>query len=254
MVVYQRKDEFVMVEQHNHALLSGQFASEWSDEYFEGEDRKADVIMAVTDHDRAWIDLDAHPLWNDSTQEPFSFIDYPSALKLPHYKQGIDSLEAENAYAALLCSMHYASFFNESTDPREQAYLNFELNRQNRIRKRIMDVKEYECNFHFALLKFCDRLSLYICHNKPGASKENEFPSFREAIVKPGHFSFTQKPIAAHWLDEKRIGLTVFPFKKEFETSVSIRRINKNMIQQLGLVNAYKKTPITERTVVISRM
>jgi len=252
MIVRERTNDFVMIEQHHHALLSGQFARQWGDDFFEGFSKKADVLWAVSEHDRAWIDLDAYPLWNDAVNAPFSFIDLPSALKLPHYKQGIDYLERENAYAAFLCSMHYASFFAESTNPAELVYRSFELDRQQRLRNQLPDVTVKEWNFHFSMLKFLDQLSLYVCFNEPGVAKEDEISMYRDGFVKSEHFSFASgKSVVAYWMDKRRIGLTAFPFKGEFEVSVSLRIVNKSVIQQHGLAEAYKKASPLERTVQI---
>jgi hypothetical protein len=252
MIVYERDHDFVMVEQHHHALLSGVFAEHWRDEFFLGIHRKSDVLFGIAQHDRAWIRLDATPLWNDRKKAPYSFIDFPSPLKLSHYQHGIDSLERENRYAALLCSRHYASFFAESSNPDEQAYFRYEVDRQNRLRLEFHEVSDADLQFHVEMLKFLDRLSIYVCINEPGVPKEDEFVGYREGFVNSEHFPFAYgKRIVAYWLDDRRIGLNVFPFTDEFEASIVVRIVNKTAIHQHGVAEAYRNTPPSVRIIRI---
>jgi hypothetical protein len=254
LIVYERENNFVMVEQNNHAILSGDLAKNWRDDLFVGMDRKPDVIFAITQHDRAWVGLDETPLWDDAAKAPYSFIDLPSRLKLPHYQVGIDAVERRNKYAAFLCSCHYASFFDESADSAEQAYYRHELERQNRLRPEL-NVSDEELHIHLNILKFLDRLSIYICINEPGVAKEQEFFWYRDGF--PGSEQLLGahgQRINAYWLDEGRIGLTRFPFASTFTVSVPAKIVSKRDIEQLGIAVAYRQTPVTLRTVELRTM
>nr|AYQ72090.1 DUF3891 family protein [Cohnella candidum] len=110
MIIREIQDSFVMVTQHDHALLSGEIAKHFTDPYFVDGAYRADVELAIREHDRGWIRLDDAPIWNDRDAKPFSFMDYPLLPKLTHYRLGIDEVQAQSEYAALLCSMHYCSF------------------------------------------------------------------------------------------------------------------------------------------------
>lgn len=249
LIVYERETDFVMIEQHHHAILSGELAGNWRNDLFMRNHRQ-DVVFAITEHDRAWIALDATPLWNDAKQVPYSFLDLPSRLKLPHYQYGIDAVEHQNKYAALLCSHHYASFFHKSVDVAERQYYHYELHRQNRLRQAFGDVSDDEITIHVEMLKFFDRLSLYICLNEPGVSKENEFPWYRDGFQGSERILGTSgSRVNAHWIDKNRIGLTVFPFTEPFLASVPAKLVSKRLIQQEGVAEAYQSTPQTIRTV-----
>ncbi|WJH35961.1 DUF3891 family protein [Paenibacillus sp. CC-CFT747] len=113
MIVYERDDVWVMTAQDDHARFSGAAAGFWKDESLTGSVLYEDVRLAIQEHDRGWIPLDVHPMWNDREQRPYSFRDLPVGLKLPYYRQGVDEVQERNEYAALLNSLHYASFFHE---------------------------------------------------------------------------------------------------------------------------------------------
>lgn len=89
MIVYEHDGMYVMTAQHDHGKISGIFAQQWNDAFFEGKDGRKDVEYAVKNHDVGWIELDQSPLWNEEKQFPYSFTDYPMARKLHYYKLGI---------------------------------------------------------------------------------------------------------------------------------------------------------------------
>lgn len=162
---------------------------------------------------------------------------------------------AKTNYTALLCSRHYASFFNESIHSAEQAYYRHELERQNRLLLGVGDISDDEINIHVEILKFFDRLSIYICINEPGTSKESEFPWYRDGFQGseqiPGTYG---NRINAYWLDKNHVGLTVFPFTARFKVSVPTKIVSKRVIEQQGIAVAYKSTPVTIRTVKVGPM
>ncbi|MGP4082567.1 DUF3891 family protein [Pseudalkalibacillus sp. R45] len=63
MVIYEREVDWVMIPQHHHGLLSGDIARHWNSAYIKGTERWSEVIFAIAQHDRGWIDLDATPFW-----------------------------------------------------------------------------------------------------------------------------------------------------------------------------------------------
>ena len=73
MVIYEREADWVMIPQHNHGLLSGEIVKNWNPSYFDGANRQDDVIFAITEHDRGWIDLDETPFWNDKISSLFVY-------------------------------------------------------------------------------------------------------------------------------------------------------------------------------------
>ncbi|MCI0182407.1 MAG: DUF3891 family protein [Acidibacillus sp.] len=252
MIVYEREHDFVMVDQHHHALLSGQLAQYWREDLFNGESHREDVIYAIAQHDRAWITLDEIPLWNDRSKAPFSFIDFPSPLKLLHYQRGVDEVEGQNKYAALLCSCHYSSFFYEPMSSDEREYKQLESNRQNRLFSEIKFISDDECSQHLRMLKFLDNLSIYICINEPGISKKEEFKWYTDGFNGSEQLpTAAGNKIIAYWLNDHSIGLTMSPFKEHTRVSVPTKIVTKKSIHQYGVAKAYSHTKTTIRTVEV---
>lgn len=130
------------------------------------------MLLAIQEHDRGWIELDTSPVWNDKTEKPYSFIDYPTVLKISFYKKGLDEVEKMSKYAGLLCSLHYSSFLQDASEPAVREFWDEEKQRQDQISKELGLVgnedKKETLMYHLDLLKFCDYLSLFICLNEPG--------------------------------------------------------------------------------------
>lgn len=251
MIIYERTDSFIMIPQHEHAKISGEFAHNWNDKYFQGIERKEEVVLAVREHDRGWIDLDAAPLWNQEKQKPYSFMDYPLEPKLAYYKKGIDEVEKTSRYAGLLCSLHYVSFLKNEEKPVGKKFVEQEEKRQGLLIKecRITGESEKSLWFQLGLLKFCDNLSLYICLNEPGVKKEDEHPFYRNGI--PPVFPFTNnKPIQAQWVNPETVILFENPMVKELQVQLTIKVVTKDEILRKGLGQAYAESPTSQRNVL----
>ncbi|MBU8907303.1 DUF3891 family protein [Desertibacillus haloalkaliphilus] len=247
MIVRDCSSHFLLVTQHEHAKVSGEIATVWDRTFFYGLNQWSSVMYAIEHHDASWLPLDDQPLWNEVKQAPYSFMDYPINEKLTAYKGGIDALERDDRYAALLCSCHYTSFFDDvkQLGGLSRQFLIHEQQRQQQLirelkREREVDTKNF--HFHFDLLQFCDNLSLYICLHEPGTKKENEVSWFRSGF--PQQFSFfNQRRVVAHWLDTTEVSLSPFPLKDRLMVSIEGKEVNKEAIREVGLEQAYRDAP-----------
>src|SRR5690606_31670736 len=100
------------------------------------------------------------PIWNDQLEQPFSFIDYPTDLKISFYEKGLDEVEEMSKYACLLCSLHYSSFVQDADETAVQKFWDIEKQRQDRLYDELGIVgnekKKETLMYHLDLLKFSD--------------------------------------------------------------------------------------------------
>ncbi|MCT8137946.1 DUF3891 family protein [Anaerobacillus sp. CMMVII] len=247
MVVTERRDEILLFEQHEHAKVCGEFAQAWKDEYFDGNEKRESVLYAIYEHDNGWIELDQRPLLNKETKLPHSFIDYPLSPKLEAYTKGINYIEQHDEYAALICSLHYASFFERYTNGRGEVFLAQERKRQRKLLQ-VLTVEKETLQFHYDLLQFCDNLSLYLCMNEPGVDKKNEFSWFKRGFQQRFHFN-QKRRIIAHWLDKNTVSVEDFPFSCELTVSMGYKKIKKNRI--LSLEKEYEAAENQQRVITL---
>ena len=218
-------------------------------EYFFDENRTKEVLLAIHEHDRGWIDLDSSPVWNDKSEKPYSFIDYPLALKISFYKKGLEEVENMSKYAGLLCSLHYTSFIQDPSEPSVREFWQEEKKRQEQLKKdlQLVGKSEETLMYHLDLLKFCDYLSLYICLNEPG-NNHKIHPFFRNGF--PQLFAFvTDKPIVAHWSNQETVTLSFSPLKNKVEVNLPYKEVMKDNIEKHGILQAYKDASVSFRKI-----
>lgn len=205
-----------MVDQHEHALVSGEFARRWEG----GISPLEPTLYAVENHDAAWLGPDREVLWNEASGRPYSFLDYPVEPKLSAQRRGIDEVEVRDAYAGCLCSMHYSRFLLGSERPVEVEFREGEFARQERLRSGFseQDLENLERNFHF--LRLCDGLSLYLFLYGPG---EEGYPP-----PTPDGFHFDGTRYELSWRDEGSVRLHPFPLSAPFEVAVPYREVGKD--------------------------
>ncbi|WP_345241477.1 DUF3891 family protein [Pontibacillus salipaludis] len=247
MIVVSEPNHILLFQQHHHALVSGIMANNWKETGFVGEELRGDVEYAVAFHDRAWIPLDQKPRWSDHKKQPYSFIDFPEEDKVAAYRRGVDEVEEYSSYGAVLCSMHYASFYSKA-DILSEAVREFLHNEEMRRERLISLLSKETANLkeHLDLLQFCDDLSLYCCMNSPGVKKENELSWFRDRF--PQTFSIAPAGLEAEWRDEKYIAVKPFPFKGPFTVSIPYKRVSDSISADLW-EDAYKSAECHLRTI-----
>ena len=242
MIVRNQGDSFVMITQHDHAQISGDVAKKWLQYNFYQTTNSGDVVFAIYNHDCSWIPLDNNPQWNDTLDEPYTFITYPIEKKLKAYRLGIDKIERKNVYSALLCSLHYCSFLKSSTVNNNKIISDFiktENNRQEKIKKKL-NIHRKDIKRDLTLLQFCDNISLYLCLNKEGSLKEDEVSWFKNGF--PQTFEFNHdKRIIPYWKNKKEVCLSNIPINIKFEVELKYKIIDKQSIYENGIKEAYSK-------------
>ncbi|PAV28272.1 hypothetical protein CIL05_18060 [Virgibacillus profundi] len=250
MIVRERSDDFVLIEQDNHAIVSGDIMSKWKSSLFKGQDFRKSVEYAIYKHDCGWHPFDKQPFWNDESQAPYTFVDFPTLPKIVLYKNGIDEVEKVDAYAALLCSEHYKRFLLNNTSTEAQSFVKAEELRQKRIFDSFKMLHKRLFNHHYSLIQLGDNLSLYICLNEPGVTKENEHRFFKNGIPLSSSLNgFNQQKVELHWMDTKTIAMSEFPFENEVHITLKQKTVAKKLITNKGLLKGYEQTPYEEITV-----
>lgn len=160
MIVRERNEDFVMIEQHYHAHVSGELMRSWRKDLFKGQYALESVTLAIYEHDCGWIPADKQPFWNDRERAPYTFTNFPAPLKMLIYQYGIDKVAKKDAYAALLCTEHYTRFllYDESDDA--GAFIKTEKERREKLIASLPEFDPDLFNFHYGLLQLCDNLSL----------------------------------------------------------------------------------------------
>lgn len=217
MIVRETAKGFLLVAQHDHGLVSGEFAKNFSGEWLGEAPLREEALFAVSNHDIGWKRLDSEVLWNGERRRPYSFVDYPSEPKMEAYTEGLDAVEAHSSYAALLCSAHYGSFVKRSEVPAEVRFREREEARRASIEASmaVPDTSERDLR----LLQLCDDLSLFVCLNEPG----KEVFSWH----KDG-FEFSGRRFHPVWEGGDSLRFEPSPFSEGFDVSLPYRIVDRS--------------------------
>lgn len=254
MILREDSDNYILIAQHDHAYIAGELLTHLKKEFIAVEHFES-FKFAVYQHDRAWIVPDSHPLLNDVTQKPFTFLDFPEKLRLYFYKLGIEQVNQANSYAALLCSMHYCNLAAASSSETTRQFLEREKLRQNHLIAKLKIPHTRLLTYQLQLLKFCDDLSLYICLNKPGATKQDEFPLFKKGFVDSEFFHENgTSRIIASYKDRNTVKFNSSPFEDIFDVKVPLKRVSRKLIKDIGIADAYHAEPTTSFILTIGSL
>lgn len=217
MIVRESSDGFILIEQHEHALVSGEFAKRWRDE----PRPLRSTLYAVSQHDLAWKPLDKEILWNKEKDRPCSFVDYPAEPKVRAYERGIDFLETQDHYAACLCSKHYERLVRDFGRTEVEArFAESESHRQERLRAEMCGEEADNLERNLRFLRLCDGLSLFVCLNGPGGG---DYPP-----PYPEGFAFDGETFEPVWEDERTLRLEPDPFTEPFFISLPFREVGND--------------------------
>ncbi|PIC64275.1 hypothetical protein CSV79_07330 [Sporosarcina sp. P13] len=242
MIVRVHEEEFIMIEQHIHGQLAKELMSHWDVDMFPKDKWRDSILTAISNHDIGWSPFDRQPFWNDTKSAPYSFTNFPLLPKIVLYRQGIDSVEKIDNYAAMLCSLHYEQFIQNSEGIEAKQFIEQEHKRRERLAAQVIGFDPELFEKHYALLQLGDNFSLYCCVNDPGVKKEDEHPFFQNGIPSPKVFrKLPTERIAIHFTDNKTITVQDFPFTKAFTVQVNQRTVCKKTIAAIGLQSAYDK-------------
>ncbi len=203
-------DDFLLITQTDHALLSQQLAARFGNRKFATAGETA--VNAIGLHDAGWPLHDDQPLLNQRGL-PLDVFEMPRDLSMPIWAASAERAADADAYAGLLVSLHSLSLSIHST-PRppqktdafdvrhmhEQFAINKfqhrEVERQEQLRASLgfsteiplkhglaesgSSAQEDRLLFDFRLLQAMDLLSLGLCCSKLPANET------RELLRKPG--------------------------------------------------------------------
>src|SRR4051812_8913976 len=103
----RREDEggFLLITQHDHALISGELAEQFGNEYFARPAPLESVLRGIRLHDGGWPLHDDQPTRN-SDGLPLDVFETPPEIALKVWTAGVERAAAEDKYAGLLVSVH----------------------------------------------------------------------------------------------------------------------------------------------------
>jgi hypothetical protein len=180
MIVQERDDgSVILIDQSDHAKLSGLFAAQWGNDAFEAPHPWQSAVRAAMFHDAGWYAYETAPRLLPNGR-PMGFTQVPlNDETLAAYQWATDWMVAIDPYAGALMRKHrngiYLGRYDAMVHPvirqlDQTSALKAFVERNEAARKReeaALDGAEFAVNYQ--LLQVWDFLSLYFCMRPPRA-------------------------------------------------------------------------------------
>jgi hypothetical protein len=246
VIVREEKDgSLVLINQNDHAKLSGLMAAHWGNENFAAPKRWESFVRGAGYHDSGWTSYETAPIYDAAAKTTPHFPKVPlDDAQLDAYQGAIDWLWNIDAYAGLLISRHRTGLWQQrygaiaypplrasgSSNPDVAAFIERNEARQEEALASL-DRNEFAVNYH--LLQIVDLLSLYFCVSEPADTRVDFAPTSYDGA--PG-VSLNLSPKG-----NGRIAIDPYPFaKRPFEVSVVCKRLpTRNYPSQEEFRRAY---------------
>jgi hypothetical protein len=185
MIIQEQGDQFILIRQTDHAVLSGHFARALGNKVFSRPEPFESFCLAAAEHDNGWNEWEILPHIDPKSFTPYNFMSIPTEEHIALYQRGIERVVRVDHYAGLLVSLHCSGLYdrtratmpgfsakyvrsNEShlvTDflqrlRLQQLRLKVDL-RADPVMKAYADEQSIQANLQ--RLEALDRLSLYFC-------------------------------------------------------------------------------------------
>jgi hypothetical protein len=171
VILRELDDALFCVRQMDHAALSGHLARGWGGRSLPPLVPAESVVFAIGNHDAGWPDLDAVPVLDPVHERPHSYRTHPLEDALRVAERSVARVAAADPYAGWLVSRHFASFHEDSDDPRAIAWIADQIGHRAELLARArphvgreaLHPHVLEANFDW--LQLLDALSLALCHD-----------------------------------------------------------------------------------------
>ncbi len=220
-----------LVTHPDHARLAGAFAERWGNDRFLPPEPREHVLRGIARHDDGWIARDSSPqITRQGKPSAFSvelvgkysgFEEIDLADYLAVRDSAVREIGAEDAYAALLISMHTYNLLHERSDrstiaPAQLPLLDQFLERQKKFQALLLAQIASDPSFtpdqtseraivgHFRLLQASDYLSLLTCVDfrqpahllHPLPLRDGGHIPVQVRVIAPRHFVLDPYPFA----------------------------------------------------------
>lgn len=231
MIVRQNADtSCILINQTDHASLSGIMAAHWGNAQFARPEPFQSVVRAAALHDSGWRNYEAAPHYDLERKAPPTFTATPLTVQqLAAYQSAIDWLSDIDLYAGLLIGRHRLGLWRRRFDaiaepapspPRpliEEANA-FIARNEKRQEAELEKLDRRTFLINYQLLQILDLLSLYLCTAEPVQTRIGMAPTSYDGDGKSGVLlSLTPR-------DSRRIAIDPYPFDtRPLEVSVVYR-------------------------------
>lgn len=174
MIRRENNGGWILITQHDHALLSGQIMAHWGNSEFVKPKPYNEILFAISVHDSGWKDWDSEPKINSENGYPANFTEMSPYDQSIIWSKCYRPYSKEHSYAAALIALHFSKFnrSNLQKDPDNKQLELLQLDMKDVISKELgfkisktnSDKIPEQVGVNLKLLQIGDIISLTLCH------------------------------------------------------------------------------------------
>lgn len=229
MIRREKNCGWILITQHNHALLSGQIMAHWGNDKFVNPKPYDEVLFAIREHDSGWKDWDSNPKINTETGFPANFTEMSPHDQSVIWSKCYRTNSSDHPYASALTALHFSKFNsnNLKKDPENEQLKLLQLDMRDFISKVLnFNISNGNANkipddirVNLKMLQIGDIISLTLCHGWRSI----------EITETPLDYKGSQTTLKMESDDGLNYRISPYPFDK---TSLELRINGKNVNQK----------------------
>jgi hypothetical protein len=110
MIRREVKEGWILINQYDHARLSGEIMKYWGNEEFAIPNPYDEVLLAIREHDWGWKEWDYSPKVNPENQYPMNFMEMSFCDQNKIWTRCFKRHSVEHPYASALIALHFSKF------------------------------------------------------------------------------------------------------------------------------------------------
>jgi hypothetical protein len=240
MIRRKWENDFIIIDQPEHARLSGVLAEQWGAGRFARPTPWDEVLLATYEHDRGWVEWERNPTL-DENRLPTNFNETTPEVTINNFRRSVKKVyEMGHPYAAALVSRHATNIYelilkirtlNTEDTPKLKAYIKeLQVGQKEMLRALSSKPKFQEAvkedTFHRTgrFVTALDLLSLILCNGWTHLDRMERVPVEVDTLD-----DIRVKWLDSDWPTESSLELTPWPYPLDsLEASVTGRRITGN--------------------------
>ncbi len=162
MIIRLGASSQLLITQPEHAGLAGRIMQHWLGD-LAGSPRRAEILVAVNEHDNGWRDVDAAPIVDPATGRLLDFIRAPDHVRQDVWPRGVECL-ATTPYAAALVAQHALEIYARYRTDRawQRFFADMERTRDHHLRRASGAPEDLRSDYAF--VRIGDLISLTFCN------------------------------------------------------------------------------------------
>jgi uncharacterized protein DUF3891 len=195
VIVRPDHDIVHVITQPEHAELAAGIIGQAVD--LEAHPRRAEILLAVAEHDNGWTEEDAAPILNPATGHLADFVNVPLVVRHRVWPRAIQRLEAKSWSAALVA--HHALVVYDRFRPETEwqpFFAGLTASRDRLVHKSGMSFEDLDADYRF--LRLADLISLTFCMGLREKQRYSEWTvqlTGSRVVVTPDPFDGALVPI-----------------------------------------------------------